>query len=502
MFQCNFIIILASHIMNLNKKSNMEFTKFLCLTGTAATMLLTGCTQKNVILEGKVTNTSGAPIIYNITTDGIYLPNRVDTLHLKPDSTYQVTLPVNGNEKLSLFLYGKRNLGSIYLVPGKQTLDIDASKSNELNPVDGLTKENEILKKLVDLNENVFNLRARRGDIFNVSKDTVASSVYQKLTDYATTLEKEVTGVDDLFRQRVIQDIRIQALMAYMNQYFGNYRRGSETTRKEWNEAYAQMLDFANIDQSESVFSPAFADVVSNMAGIDIFMKNERRTNDDNERNQLLFDWYKANLQGRGQEAAMGLLILEDESRENFATGTPALYEEFKTLYPQSVLMPKLETAIQKNKAFNETELPKDIHILNTDSVRTFKEITDLYPGKVIFIDVWATWCGPCRASFAHIKPLQKYAAENDIVLLYVSIDTPQKAELWKKMAGHYNLKGEHAIINETFKMEIYEKFGRNGILSIPHYAIVNKKGELQFPSAASPEDMDKLTEQLKEASE
>ena len=223
--------------------------------------------------------------------------------------------------------------------------------------------------------------------------------------------------------------------------------------------------------------------------------------NDDNERNQLLFDWYKTNLQGRVQEAAMGLLILEDESREYFATGIPALYEEFKTLYPQSVLMPKLEIAIQKNKAFNEAELPKDIHILNTDSVRTFKEITDLYPGKVIFIDVWATWCGPCRASFAHIKPLQKYAAENDIVLLYVSIDTPQKAELWKKMTGHYNLKGEHVIINDAFKMEIYEKFGRNGMLSIPHYAIVNKEGELQFPSAASPEDMDKLTEQLKEAS-
>lgn len=487
--------------MNQNKKSNMGFTNFLHLTGIAATMLLTGCTQKYVILEGKVTNTSGASIIYNTTIDGIYLPSRVDTLHLKPDSTYQVTLPVNGNEKLSLFLYGKRNLGSIYLTPGKQTLDIDASKSNELNPVDGLTKENEILKKLVDLNENVFNLRARRGDIFNISKDTTASSIYQKLTDYATALEKDVTGVDDQFRQRVIQDIRIQALMAYMNQYFGNYRRGSETTRKEWNEVYAQMLDFANIDQSESVFSPAFADVVSNMAGIDIFMKNERSTNDDNERNQLLFDWYKANLQGRVQETAMGILILEDESHENFATGTPALYGEFKTLYPQSVLMPKLEIAIQKNKTFNEAKLPKDIHILNTDSVHTFKEITDLYRGKVIFIDVWATWCGPCRASFAHVKPLQKYAVENDLVLLYISIDAPQKTELWKKMAGHYDLKGEHAIINEAFKMEIYEKFGRNSILSIPHYAIVNKEGELQFPSAASPEDMDKLTEQLKEAS-
>ena len=128
--------------------------------------------------------TCALPIfVYNITTDGIYLPNKIDTLRLNADSTYQITLPVNGNEKLTLFLYGERNLGSIYLTPGKQTLDIDASKSNELNPVDGLTKENKILKKLADLNENVFNLRARQGDVFNVSKDTVASSVYQKLTE-------------------------------------------------------------------------------------------------------------------------------------------------------------------------------------------------------------------------------------------------------------------------------------------------------------------------------
>ena len=138
----------------------MEFIKSLCLGGITTTMLLSGCTQKNITLEGKVTNTSGAPIVYNITTDGIYLPNKIDTLRLNADSTYQITLPVNGNEKLTLFLYGERNLGSIYLAPGKQTLDIDASKSNELNPVDGLTKENEILKKLADLNENVFNLRA------------------------------------------------------------------------------------------------------------------------------------------------------------------------------------------------------------------------------------------------------------------------------------------------------------------------------------------------------
>lgn len=480
----------------------MRFTDFLYPACIAMMMQTTGCTSKEVVLEGKVTNTSGAPLVYNVTVDGIYLPNRFDTLRLNPDSTYQLILPVDGNEKLSLFLYGKRSLGSIYLAPGKQTLDIDASKSNEPTPADGLTKENEILQKLTELNGNVFDLRARRGDVFDISQDTVASSVCQKLKEYASALEKEVTGVDYPFKQRAVQDIRIQTLMAYMNQYFGHYWRGSGAVKKEWNEAYAQMLDFATISQAESAFSPAFADVVSNMAGIDIFMKNEKEpVNDDNERNRLLFDWYKANLQGRVQEAAMGLLILEDENREIFATGIPALYEEFKALHPQSALMPKLETAVRKNNAFNVAELPEGVHILNTDSVRTLQEITDRYRGKVIFMDVWATWCGSCRASFAHVKPLQKYAAENDIVLLYISIDTPQKAELWKKMAGHYALTGEHVLMNEAFKMEIYEKFGHNGILSIPHYAIINKEGELQFPSAASPEELDKLKGQLTDAS-
>ena len=49
----------------------MKFIKSLCLTGIATTMFLSGCTQKSITLEGKVTNTSGAPIVYNITTDGI-----------------------------------------------------------------------------------------------------------------------------------------------------------------------------------------------------------------------------------------------------------------------------------------------------------------------------------------------------------------------------------------------------------------------------------------------
>ena len=465
-----------------------------------AVLGLTCCTPGSITLEGKVSNLSGNTIVYWPTMDGIYNSTQRDTLFVQADSTYRITFPVKGNEKISFYIYGQKYLGTVYAEPGKNVLDIDAALENSLNVENKLTKENEIVKELSRLQQEVFNLRARRGDAFQVAKDTVASSVYRKLTDYASGIEQKITGVDDVFRKRAVQDVRMQMLLAFMNQYFITNYQGTEETKKEWEPVYPEMLAYADISQPENVFSEAFADVISNVAGIELYMKTKQQPKDRNEGKLQLFDWYKKNLKGRVQEVAMANIILEDASNESYSMGMPALYEQFKELHPASTLMPALEEAIQKNISFNNLELPVDIHILNTDSVGSFKEITDRYAGKVVFIDIWATWCGPCRESFAHVEPLQKYAKENDIVLLYVSIDRPSDAALWKKMAGYYNLKGDHVIINESFKMDIYNTFGNNGGLYIPHCAIINKKGELQFKKAASPEEMDKLAEQLQEA--
>lgn len=118
-------------------------------------------------------------------------------------------------------------------------------------------------------------------------------------------------------------------------------------------------------------------------------------------------------------------------------------------------------------------------------------------------MDIWATWCGPCRASFAYVKPLQEYAKANDIVLLYLSIDRPEEDAKWRKMAAHYDLMGEHVRVQEAFKDEIYTTFGNaQKALSIPHCVIIGKDGEIKFKSAASPEDMEKLKSQLKEAAQ
>ena len=69
--------------------------------------------------------------------------------------------------------------------------------------------------------------------------------------------------------------------------------------------------------------------------------------------------------------------------------------------------------------------------------------------------------------------------------------------------AAHYDLMGEHVRVQEAFKDEIYTTFGNaQKALSIPHCVIIGKDGEIKFKSAASPEDMEKLKSQLKEAAQ
>ena len=473
---------------------------FLCgmifMTGT-----LSARTSQSIIIKGKVTNTAGKPIVYFRTVGGIYVQSK-DTLQVLPDSTFTVTLPADSPEKVDFTLWRARRLGSVYLKPGVTKMDIDAGSDTPLKVV--ATPENKTMNKLAELDDAVWDLRARRGDKWNIARDTVAASVYDKLTAYALSMEKELVGVDKSFKSKAVQDIRMQLLLAFSNQYLGTTHRSSASTKKEWNDTFYRMVEFARINHPDNVFSSAFAEAVNYQYGIKAFQINPPANppKDRNELNKQCFDEYVNSLQGKVLEVALADIILKDYWEQDYSTGISELYDRFVALYPQSSLLPFLNKAVETNKAFNCAAFSGDIHFIDSDSIQTFKELTDRYPGKVIFVDIWATWCSPCRQSFAYVKPLQQYAKEHDVVLLYITIDRLKDKDKWQKMANHYKLAGDHIIVNDSLDKDIRSIFGKDGALYIPHCGIVNTKGELQYRKAASPEDMDKLAAQLKAAAQ
>ena len=104
--------------------------------------------------------------------------------------------------------------------------------------------------------------------------------------------------------------------------------------------------------------------------------------------------------------------------------------------------------------------------------------------GKVVYVDIWATWCGPCVEAFPDSKKLQAAFKENDrIAFLYVSVDRDTLA--WKKMVSGGKVPAGLHMLNGTDKPEsvwnLYHVWG------VPRYLLIDERGRMVATHAAHP---------------
>ena len=104
--------------------------------------------------------------------------------------------------------------------------------------------------------------------------------------------------------------------------------------------------------------------------------------------------------------------------------------------------------------------------------------------GKYVYIDVWATWCGPCLREIPSLKATEEKYHDKNIEFVSISIDTPQAYETWKKMVTDKDLGGTQLLADNNWKSKFVTDYAIEGI---PRFILIDPKGNIVDANALRP---------------
>jgi thiol-disulfide isomerase/thioredoxin len=180
---------------------------------------------------------------------------------------------------------------------------------------------------------------------------------------------------------------------------------------------------------------------------------------------------------------ATDIMFAQDQCRRIVSEYTPASDYDMGRIQ-NKILTPFIREyvavsneAVRKLIEFNKIKVGYTVHdVPESEPEDLFTNIMKKYRGKVVFIDFWATWCGPCRSGIQRIKPLKDELEGRDIAFVYITGPSSPR-NTWENMIT--DIKGDHYYLSGDEWNNVSALFNISGI---PHYVMVNKAGEVVNP--------------------
>lgn len=106
--------------------------------------------------------------------------------------------------------------------------------------------------------------------------------------------------------------------------------------------------------------------------------------------------------------------------------------------------------------------------------------------GKYVYVDVWATWCGPCKREIPFLKELDEEYKGKDLAIVSLSIDKMENKDKWLKMVKDQQLQGIQILADKDWNSEFVTSYNITGI---PRFILIDPEGNIYNSNAPRPSD-------------
>ena len=134
----------------------------------------------------------------------------------------------------------------------------------------------------------------------------------------------------------------------------------------------------------------------------------------------------------------------------------------------------------------------------NGTNLSSLDEVLTAMKGKTVLVDMWGTWCGPCREEIEkNSAAIRTHFNGKGLTYLYIANYDKDNSEVWKKLIAYFGIEGTHLLASDKLNDDIMAKVKGSGF---PTLFIIKRDGSIEMSKTAYPINREVLIKQLEDA--